>query len=135
MTMRHTLISEMYKMRLRLQVTVVCRARVRVRVKLFSLERRDPTIGAATSDPPPPHPPISLNKILQKISSRRHSSRDSSRARSKGEESRAKNLRRRSEGVGGVGGVGGGQEVAAPIEVTVCEKNHSRLHRSELLSC
>ena len=43
-----------------------------------------------------------------------------SRARSKGEESRAKNMRRRSEGVGGVGG---GQEVAAPIEVTVCEKN------------
>ena len=35
------------------------------------------------------------------------------------EESRAKNMRRRSEGVGGVGG---GQEVAAPIEVTVCEK-------------
>ena len=32
------------------------------------------------------------------------------------EESRAKNMRRRSEGVGG------GQEVAAPIEVTVCEK-------------
>jgi hypothetical protein len=27
MTKRHTLISEMYKMRLRLQVTVVCRAR------------------------------------------------------------------------------------------------------------